>query len=66
MGYISNLWLIYDDVDPYGELQWLVDILYEAEKNGEHVHIIGHIEPGENLVLKTWTHQYHRILRRLV
>lgn len=45
-------------------MQWLVDTLYEAEKNGERVHLIGHIEPGENLVLKTWTSQYHRIIRR--
>lgn len=57
-------WTIYDDVDQYGELQWLVDTLYEAEKNGEYVHIIGHLEPGESAAFKTWFHQYYRILRR--
>lgn len=57
-------WIIFNDNDPFGELQWLVDTLYESEKKGECVHLIGHIEPGDNLVYRFWMHQFHRILRR--
>ncbi|EEZ97241.2 Sphingomyelin phosphodiesterase-like Protein [Tribolium castaneum] len=62
--FISNLWLLYDDNDPYDQLKWLVQVLTEAEKNGEKVHILSHIPPGEILCLQRWSNQFHKIVNR--
>ena len=34
--YLSS-WLLINDTDPAGQLQWLTEQLLEAEKNGESV-----------------------------
>lgn len=47
------------------ELKWLVDVLEEAEKNEEKVHIIGHIPAGHGDCLKIWQENYYNIIRRL-
>ncbi|XP_044261937.1 sphingomyelin phosphodiesterase-like [Tribolium madens] len=62
--FTSNLWLLYDDDDPYGQLKWLVEVLSEAEKKGEKVHILSHIPPGEVLCLQRWSNQFHKIVNR--
>ncbi|RZC42784.1 sphingomyelin phosphodiesterase-like [Asbolus verrucosus] len=62
--FTSNLWLMYDDDDPYDQLKWLVDVLLQAEKNGEKVHILSHIPPGEILCLQQWSYQFRRIVNR--
>jgi hypothetical protein len=43
--FISS-WLNYNWVDPMNSLAWLVEQLTEAEANGELVHFINHIPPG--------------------
>ncbi|CAH0547909.1 unnamed protein product [Brassicogethes aeneus] len=62
--YKNNLWLIYDDKDPNGQLQWLVDVLAEAEKNKEKVHVLSHIPPGEVECHRQWSNQFRRIVER--
>lgn len=59
-------WLIYDDIDPYSQLQWMVDTLLKAEENGEIVHILSHVPPGTSYgsTYGVWMHQYRRIIER--
>lgn len=57
-------WLIYDDVDPYGQLQWLVDTLLQAEEKGELVHILSHVPPSAEYTYGVWMYQYRRIIER--
>merc|ERR1719394_147019 len=48
-GYIGyNFYMNLDYKDPFGTLTWLYDVLLEAEKNGEKVHILSHAPPGDN------------------
>ncbi|XP_069748409.1 sphingomyelin phosphodiesterase isoform X2 [Narcine bancroftii] len=58
----ENFWLMVNSTDPAGQLQWLINILQEAEENGDKVHIIGHIPPGH--CLKSWSWSYYRIVSR--
>ncbi|KAF5280516.1 hypothetical protein FQA39_LY18024 [Lamprigera yunnana] len=62
--FTSNIWLIYNDKDPYDQLQWLSDILLAAEKNQESVHILSHIPPGDPECFKTWSNEFSKIIRR--
>ncbi|KAK9693931.1 Calcineurin-like phosphoesterase [Popillia japonica] len=64
VAYTINWWLLYDDVDPYGQLQWLADTLYEAEQNGEKVHIISHIPSSDSTMYTVWSREYRRIIER--
>lgn len=56
--------MFYDDIDPHGQLQWLVDTLAEAEKNGEAVHILSHVPPGSLECWHPWSSEFNRIVRR--
>ncbi|XP_053564816.1 sphingomyelin phosphodiesterase [Bombina bombina] len=58
----ENFWLLINTTDPAGQLQWLVDVLQEAETNHEKVHIIGHIPPG--ICMKSWSWNYYKIVNR--
>ncbi|XP_041055851.1 sphingomyelin phosphodiesterase [Carcharodon carcharias] len=58
----ENFWLLVNSTDPAGQLQWLINILQDAENNGDKVHIIGHIPPG--LCMKVWSWNYYRIVNR--
>uniref|UniRef100_A0A1Y1N7Y8 Sphingomyelin phosphodiesterase n=3 Tax=Photinus pyralis TaxID=7054 RepID=A0A1Y1N7Y8_PHOPY len=62
--FTNNIWLVYDDVDPYNQLQWLSDTLLEAEKNQEAVHILSHIPPGDIECSQQWSHEFRRIIER--
>lgn len=53
-----------NSTDPYGQLAWLVDELEMAERNGEKVHIINHVPPGQPDCLKTWSRNYYDIINR--
>jgi hypothetical protein len=57
--------LIYNPKDQDGQLQWLADTLLEAEKDGEKVHILGHIPSGDSQCYRTWSREFHRIIDRL-
>ncbi|OCT96319.1 sphingomyelin phosphodiesterase [Xenopus laevis] len=59
---VENFWLLINYTDPAGQLQWLVQVLQEAEEKGEKVHIIGHIPPGS--CMKSWSWNYYRIVNR--
>lgn len=57
-------WLLYNDIDPFQQLNWLVNILAEVEIKNEVVHILSHIPPGDDTCIAEWTRQYHRIIER--
>ncbi|XP_072376468.1 sphingomyelin phosphodiesterase-like isoform X1 [Diabrotica undecimpunctata] len=58
----ENWWNLYNSEDPYGQLQWLVDTLLEAEKNKEIVHILYHIQTSS--CIASWGRAYNQILKR--
>ncbi|KAK6618146.1 hypothetical protein RUM44_002597 [Polyplax serrata] len=62
--YSMNWWLVIDSVDPLNHLQWLIDVLQEAEDKNEKVHIIGHIPPGNKDCLRMWQSNYYKIINR--
>eukprot|EP00128_Syssomonas_multiformis_P013863 Colp12_sorted_trinity150504_noHs@9361 len=57
-------WLIENDFDPAGQLQWLVGVLEQAERAAERVYLTGHIMPGMDDCLKSWSWNYYRIVDR--
>ncbi|XP_011865164.1 PREDICTED: sphingomyelin phosphodiesterase-like [Vollenhovia emeryi] len=62
--YCFNWWLWYEPKDPYGQLQWMADTLLQAEKDGEFVHILAHIPPGDKECLSTWRREYIKVVKR--
>ena len=60
----KNFWLLLNTYDPLGQLEWLVKELKKAENANEKVHILGHIPPGSNDCIKTWSHNFHKIVNR--
>ena len=65
MSFVSyhNRWLLINNTDPAGELQWMIGELQESEDTGEKVHIndiIGHIPPG--LCIEMWSWNYYKIV----
>ncbi|GAB6026449.1 hypothetical protein CHUAL_012647 [Chamberlinius hualienensis] len=60
----KNWWMLLDSKDPAGELDWLVAELEQAERNGEKVHIIGHIPPGSVDCLYVWSENFNNIISR--
>jgi sphingomyelin phosphodiesterase len=63
-GYTFNFWLLVEDFDPFGQLQWLADNLKQAEDNNESVHILMHVTTGSSTQLKVWSREYARIVER--
>ncbi|KAK3870502.1 hypothetical protein Pcinc_024280 [Petrolisthes cinctipes] len=59
-----NWWLLLENADPVGELQWLINTLAAAEASGELVHILGHIPPGGGDCDHIWSHVYTQIITR--
>ncbi|XP_011865141.1 PREDICTED: sphingomyelin phosphodiesterase-like isoform X2 [Vollenhovia emeryi] len=59
-----NWWLWYAPKDPYGQLQWMADTLSRAEEDGEFVHILAHIPPGDKECLSTWRREYIKVVKR--
>lgn len=57
-------WLNYDWKDNSGALTWLAETLWNAELNGEKVHIMSHIPPGNGDCLGAWGRNYARIVER--
>lgn len=55
-------WLLINDTDPAGMLQWLVQRLTEAEIKGLKVHILGHMPPDN--CLRSWVINYQKIILR--
>lgn len=57
-------WLLYTPRDPDGQLEWLANVLSDAERNGEFVHILSHIPANDASCLKTWRREYVKIVDR--
>ncbi|XP_055851214.1 sphingomyelin phosphodiesterase-like [Episyrphus balteatus] len=62
--YTLNFWILYDGSYPSEQLQWLHDILLQAEKDGEHVHILAHIPSGVTSCWSVWSREFNRIVER--
>ena len=61
----QNFWMLKNPDDPDGELRWFVNTLFDAEKKGEVVHIIGHIPPSnEGDCVKVWRNNYYAVVNR--
>jgi sphingomyelin phosphodiesterase len=60
----GNYWLLINSTDPADQLKWLIEQLLQAEKDGDKVHIIGHIAPGLASCNPMWSHNYHEIVNR--
>lgn len=59
-----NWWLLYNDTDQYGQLEWLVSVLTEAELNQEAVHILSHVPSSQSDCLQNWSKEYTKIINR--
>lgn len=62
--YVMNWFLVYDDVDPFDQLAWLVTVLQDAENKGETVLILGHVPSNDNSCWRVWSQQFRRIVDR--
>ncbi|KAL7071326.1 hypothetical protein ACQ4LE_009248 [Meloidogyne hapla] len=60
----TNMFIYINQTDPDGSLTWLVDQLWNAEKNGKFVYILSHIPPGDEECLESWSRNYYRIVIR--
>ncbi|KAF2363934.1 Calcineurin-like phosphoesterase domain ApaH type [Trinorchestia longiramus] len=61
-GHRGNWFLLIDDVDPTDQLEWMTQVLLEAEDAGEKVHVIGHITWGS--LLDSYSHSLNQLLTR--
>jgi len=50
----GNWWLLLNNTDPAGQLQWLVSVLQDCENTGDKAYLIGHIPPGDCLPEFGW------------
>lgn len=55
---------MYEPKDPDGQLKWFADTLLQAEKNGETVHVLNHIPPGDSSCQHVWGQEYRKIVNR--
>ncbi|CAB3360244.1 Hypothetical predicted protein [Cloeon dipterum] len=62
--YHLNWWLLYENKDPTGQLQWLAEQLLEAEKANKKVHILAHIPSGSGSCWDVWSKEYRKIIHR--
>ncbi|VDK89165.1 unnamed protein product [Litomosoides sigmodontis] len=60
----SNFWLRINETDPDGTLSWLVGELRGAEVDGQYVHILSHIPPGDGECVESWARNYYNIVAR--
>jgi len=58
----EDWWMLIDDVDPTGQLAWLVDVLTDAENVGDKVHLLHHHDSGK--MLHSFSRNYNNILTR--
>lgn len=60
----KNWWLLINSTDPAGQLEWLIQVLQQAENNNEKVHIIGHIISAQEDCIEPWSRNYYKIILR--
>ncbi|KAF7637738.1 Sphingomyelin phosphodiesterase [Meloidogyne graminicola] len=58
----TNMFIYINQTDPDGSLTWLVNQLWDAEKNEKFVYILSHIPPGDEECLESWSRNYYRII----
>uniref|UniRef100_A0A182ITL9 Sphingomyelin phosphodiesterase n=1 Tax=Anopheles atroparvus TaxID=41427 RepID=A0A182ITL9_ANOAO len=61
--YTFNWWILYQPDALRTQLQWLHDVLLQAERAGEKVHILAHL-PISSDCFSVWQREYRRILER--
>eukprot|EP00824_Muranothrix_gubernata_P024492 TRINITY_DN722_c1_g1_i1.p1 TRINITY_DN722_c1_g1~~TRINITY_DN722_c1_g1_i1.p1 ORF type:complete len:633 (+),score=130.55 TRINITY_DN722_c1_g1_i1:226-1899(+) len=59
-----NFWLLLNMTDPLNQLQWLSQVLYDAEAAGERVLLLGHIPMGSGDCLIHYNNKYWALLDR--
>lgn len=62
--YTDNWWLFYNGSNLKTQLQWLHDILLQAEKDNEKVHVLAHIPSGDGTCWYVWAREYNRLIER--
>lgn len=62
--YIANWWTMYDSRDPASGLAWLNGVLEQAERDGEKVHILSHIPPGNKDCESVFSREFAKIINR--
>ncbi|CAH1111058.1 unnamed protein product [Psylliodes chrysocephalus] len=62
--YNFNWWLMYHTEYINEQLQFLNKELEESEKNGQFVHILGHVSVGNQECIQPWEVSYNRIVQR--
>ncbi|ESO84682.1 hypothetical protein LOTGIDRAFT_131784 [Lottia gigantea] len=62
-GTTDNWWLLVNNTDPAGQLQWLSDVLQQAEDNNEMVHILMH-HPAKHEQVKQWSWNFYTLINR--
>ncbi|PAV83136.1 hypothetical protein WR25_23951 [Diploscapter pachys] len=62
----NNFWLYVNQSDPDGTLTWLVQQLLDAEKAGDKVQIIAHINGGNGESLEGWDINYYNAVNRVI
>jgi sphingomyelin phosphodiesterase len=60
--YTDNFWLLVNDTDPDGTLNWLVQQLTAAESANDKVWIIGHISNDQTT--SSWSRNFYNIVNR--
>uniref|UniRef100_A0A182P3A7 Sphingomyelin phosphodiesterase n=1 Tax=Anopheles epiroticus TaxID=199890 RepID=A0A182P3A7_9DIPT len=61
--YTFNWWILFQPDALKGQLQWLHDVLLQAERANEKVHILAHL-PISSDCFSVWQREYRRILER--
>ncbi|KAL1496920.1 hypothetical protein ABEB36_007972 [Hypothenemus hampei] len=61
-----NFWLVFENNDTYDQLKWLVDVLSQAEKNGEKVHLLSHVPTSDDFYScsAVWSRELTKIILR--
>lgn len=65
--YIDNFYVFYnsgDDLDPNGQLQWLVNELQDSQTNNEKVWLMGHVAPSDSDCVVPWSNLFDGIVNR--
>ena len=59
-----NIWTLYQSIDPADHLKWLINQLDAAEKEGDLVHIVGHVPPDNRECTQSWLFNFMAIVER--
>lgn len=62
--YRGNFWQLYSTDQVAEQLQWFHDTLLAAERAGEHVHVVTHMNSGGSSCSRWWSREYRRVIER--